>query len=731
APLNGAAGLVWVACGAEIAAALSVIPTAPLNGAAGLVWVACGAEIAAALSVIPTAPLNGAAGLVWVACGEEIAAALSVIPTCPIPSFRLLLPPPLSIPPLSLLFQSPSKRCCWSGVGGMRRRDSSSTLCHPHVPNPFFPLAPPPPSLSHPSPSSSRAPLNGAAGLVWVACGEEIAAALSVIPTCPIPSFRLLLPPPSLSHPSPSSSRAPLNGAAGLSPSKRCCWSAVGGMRRRDSSSTLCQTHVPNPFFPLAPPPPSLSHHSPSSSRAPLNGAAGLVWVACGAEIAAALSDIPTAPLNGAAGLVWVACGEEIAAALSVIPTCPIPSFRLLLPPPSLSHPSPSSSRAPLNGAAGLVWVACGAEIATALSVIPTAPLNGAAGLVWVACGEEIAAALSVIPTCPIPSFRLLLPPPSLSHPSPSSSRAPLNGAAGLVWVACGAEIAAALSVIPIAPLNGAAGLLWVACGAEIAAALSVKPTAPLNGAAGLVWVACGAEIAAALSVIPTAPLNGAAGLVWVACGEEIAAALSVIPTCPIPSFRLLLPPPSLSHPSPSSSRAPLNGAAGLVWVACGAEIAAALSVIPTAPLNGAAGLVWVACGAEIAAAVSVIPTAPLNGAAGLLWVACGAEIAAALSVIPTAPLNGAAGLVWVACGAEIAAALSVIPTAPLNGAAGLAWVACGAEIAAALSVIPTCPIPCFRLLLPPPSLSHPSPSSSRAPLNGASGRVCGMRRSV
>ncbi|CAI5991930.1 unnamed protein product, partial [Closterium sp. NIES-65] len=121
------------------------------------------------------APLNGAAGLVWMACGAEIAAALSVIPTCPIPSFRLLLPP-LSIPPLSLLFQSPSK----------------------------------------------RAPLNGAAGLVWVACGAEIAAALSVIPTCPIPSFRLLLPPPSLSHPSPSSSRAPLNGASG-----RVC-----GMRR-------------------------------------------------------------------------------------------------------------------------------------------------------------------------------------------------------------------------------------------------------------------------------------------------------------------------------------------------------------------------------------------------------------------------------------------------------------------------------------------------------------------
>ncbi|CAI5987797.1 unnamed protein product, partial [Closterium sp. NIES-64] len=497
APLNGAAGLVWAACGAEIAAALSVIPTAPLNGAAGLVWVACGAEIAAALSVIPTAPLNGAAGLVWVACGEEIAAALSVIPTCPIPSFRLLLPPP------SLSHPSPSSsRAPLNGAAGL-----VWVACGAEIAAALSVIP--------------TAPLNGAAGLVWVACGEEIAAALSVIPTCPIPSFRLLLPPPSLSHPSPSSSRAPQNGAAGLSPSKRCCWSAVGGMRRRDSSSTLCQTHVPNPFFPLAPPPPSLSHHSPSSSRAPLNGAAGLVWVACGAEIAAALSVIATAPLNGAAGLVWVACGEEIAAALSVIPT------------------------------------------------------------------------------------------------------APLNGAAGLVWVACGAEIAAALSVIPTAPLNGAAGLVWVACGAEIAAAVSVIPTAPLNGAAGLLWVACGAEIAAALSVIPTAPLNGAAGLVWVACGAEIAAALSVIPTCPTPSFRLLLPPPSLSLPSPSSSRA------------------------------------------------------------------------------------------------------------PLNGAAGLAWVACGAEIAAALSVIPTCPIPCFRLLLPPPSLSHPSPSSSRAPLNGASGRVCGMRRSV
>ncbi|CAI5999762.1 unnamed protein product, partial [Closterium sp. NIES-65] len=483
------------------------------------------------------------------------------------------------------------------------------------------------------------APLNGAAGLVVVACGAEIAAALSVIPTCPIPSFRLLLPPPSLSHHSPSSSRAPLNGAAGL------VWVACGA-EIAAALSVIPTCHFP--FFPLAPSPPpsplyptlSLLFQSPLNGAAglsPSNGAAGLVWVACGAEIAAALSVIPTAPLNGAAGLVWVACGEEIAAALSVIPTCPIPSFRLLLPPPlsipplSLLFQSPSK-RCCWSGVGGMRRRDCSSTL----------------------CHPHV----------PNPFFPLAPPPPSLSHPSPSSSRA---------------------------PLNGAAGLLWVACGAEIAAALSVKPT------------------------------------------------------CPIPSFRLLLPPPSLSHHSPSSSRAPLNGAAGLVWVACGAEIAAALSVIPTAPLNGAAGLVWVACGEEIAAALSVIPTAPLNGAAGLVWVACGAEIAAALSVIPTAPLNGAAGLLWVACGAEIAAALSVIPTcpilsfrlllppplsipplsllfqspskrAPLNGAAGLAWVACGAEIAAALSVIPTCPIPCFRLLLPPPSLSHPSPSSSRAP---------------
>ncbi|CAI5980198.1 unnamed protein product [Closterium sp. NIES-64] len=67
---------------------------------------------------------------------------------------------------------------------------------------------------------------------------------------------------------------------------------------------------------------------------------------------------------------------------------------------------------------------------------------------------------------------------------------------------------------------------------------------------------------------------------------------------------------------------------------------------------------------------------------------------------------------------------------APLNGAAGLVWVACSAEIAAALSVIPTRPIPSFRRSSPP-FLSRPSPSSCRALPNGASGRVCGMRRSV
>ncbi|CAI5513839.1 unnamed protein product, partial [Closterium sp. Naga37s-1] len=227
------------------------------------------------------------------------------------------------------------------------------------------------------------------------------------------------------------------------------------------------------------------------------------------------------APLNGAAGLVWVACGAEIAAALSVNPTRPIPSFRLLLPPfsiPSLSllFQSPSK-RADWSEPLYTVLLVC-------------APLNGAAGLVWVACGAEIAAALSG--TFTRHTFFPPLLPPSLSHPSPSSCRALPNGAAGLVWVACGAEIAAALSVTftrppffpPLLPP-------------------SLSHPSPSS---------------------VRAPLNGAAGLVWVACGAEIAAALSVNPTRPIPSFRRSSP-PSLSRPSPSSCRALPNGASGRV----------------------------------------------------------------------------------------------------------------------------------------------------------------------
>ncbi|CAI5936203.1 unnamed protein product [Closterium sp. NIES-64] len=48
------------------------------------------------------------------------------------------------------------------------------------------------------------------------------------------------------------------------------------------------------------------------------------------------------------------------------------------------------------------------------------------------ACGAEIAAALAVNPTRPTPSIRRS-PLPSLSHPSPSSSRAPPDGAASLM----------------------------------------------------------------------------------------------------------------------------------------------------------------------------------------------------------------------------------------------------------------------------------------------------------
>ncbi|CAI5960198.1 unnamed protein product [Closterium sp. NIES-64] len=187
---------------------------------------------------------------------------------------------------------------------------------------------------------------------------------------------------------------------------------------------------------------------------APPNGAAGLMRVACGAEIAAALAVNPTAPPNGAAGLMRVACGAEIAAALAVNPMRPTPSFRRSSR-PSLSHPSPSSSRTLPNGAASLMRVACGAEIAAALAVNPTcripsfrrsslpclshpspsssrAPPNCAAGLMRVACGAEIAAALAVNPTRRIPSFRRSSL-PSLSHPSASSSRAPPNCAAGLM----------------------------------------------------------------------------------------------------------------------------------------------------------------------------------------------------------------------------------------------------------------------------------------------------------